>query len=181
MHQAQVRSILKKFLRGQIMAGAGDCKPTVLDTFGGDQRIRKFFDPGRVSAHDNDFQTIIVVEMHMERSNDAFAVIMLQISERLLQVAFVMIKDERNRARNLMVAVMLMMLDEMAADHIGKRLGAVVIAFLPRHHIEIAQKFLRQRGAYARSSGITFHITNALDRNNRAFCVKLQQRSWTEL
>ena len=166
-------------LNGQIVAGAGNRESSVFHAFGGDERVSEFFHRGYATAHDDDFQAVVVIEMDVERGDDALAVIVLQIGERFLQMAFVMIENERDCARDFVVAVMLMMLDEMIADHVGERLRTVVVTFLFRHRIEIAQQFFWQRGAEACGVLIflicAFHITNLFDRNTRGFYVKHQR------
>ena len=92
-------------LHRQIVACAGDSEAAVFYALGGDECIGEFLHGSGPAAGHDDLEAIIVVEVYVQRRYDDAAVAMLQIGERFLQVALVMVKNEGDGASNFLIAV----------------------------------------------------------------------------
>ena len=111
----------------------------MFNPFCSDQLIRDLFDEIGLATHDEHFQTIMVVKMNVNRRNDHFMVVMLDVGQRSLNVLFVMIVNECDGAGNLFRAKFLPVFDEFVPDHVGNRLRSVVISLFPHHFVKLSQ------------------------------------------
>ena len=109
----------------------------MFDASGGDEFVGDFLDGGGLTANDEDLQAVVVVEMDVEGGDDDLVMIVLDVSERGLDVLFVMVVQQGDGAGDFLVAEVLAVLDEAGANHVGYGQGAVVIALLAGHLVEL--------------------------------------------
>jgi hypothetical protein len=136
----------------QVFAGASDGELAVLHALGSNEFIRDAFDDGGLAPNGEYFQAVVVVQMDVERGDDDFVVVVLDVGEGGLDVLFVVVVKECDGAGNFLVAELLMMLDEVGADHVCDGKGAIVIAFLCHHAIELLRQTAWNRNAEAHSA-----------------------------
>lgn len=115
----------------------------MLDAFGADQGIGKCSDALGIAAHDQNFETIIMVEMNVQSRDDEVGMMVLQIGEHGLQTRLVMIEQKRDGARDLTTQTV-PMFDQMSANHVANGKRAVGITLLRSHRIEFARQFRGQ-------------------------------------
>jgi len=126
----------------------------VFHALGGNQCVGDSFDAVGPAADGEDFEAIMVIEMDVQRGDDEFAVVVLDVGEQLHQVRFVMVEHEGDRAGNFACPVLVLVFDKLRADHVGDGERAVVVAFFVRHAVEFTGKFAVERNAEA---GDGFH------------------------
>jgi hypothetical protein len=90
------------------LASRGYGQLTVFHTFCRDQLVRNLFDERSLPPHRLYFQTVMVVQMHVKRSNDDFIVVMLDVGEGCLNVGLVVVVNERDRASNVVFTEVLL-------------------------------------------------------------------------
>lgn len=132
----------------------------MFDAFSGDQLVGEFFDFGALAADGEDFETVVVVEVAVERGDDDVAVFVLEVGEEVLEVVPVVVVHEGDAAGNVGVGLLLPMFDEVGADHVGDGQRAVVVAFFGGHGVEFAGEGGRQGNAEACGGvfhGVTIH------------------------
>jgi hypothetical protein len=67
----------------EIPARGGKHEPAVLDALCCDQRIGELLNQCRLAAHQDHFQTVVVIEMDVNARHDRIVVLMLQFRELL--------------------------------------------------------------------------------------------------
>jgi hypothetical protein len=102
----------------------------VLYAFGRDKFVSDLLNQPRFAAHDQNLQAIVVIEMDMEGGNNDLVVIVLDVGQCGLDVLFVVVVNQSDRARNFFVAEFLAVLDEPVANHVGNGLRTIIVAFL---------------------------------------------------
>ena len=107
----------------------------MLDAFGRDQFVGELLDSLCVAADSEHFETMIVVKMTVQRGNDHFAVLVLQIGKQILQMMMVMIVHQRDAAGDFAVAKLLMVLDKLCSDHVGDGQRPVIVTFFACHAV----------------------------------------------
>ena len=127
---ARVRGLVRVRFR----AGGGDGQLAVLDALGGDELIREAAHGVGAAAHGQDFHAGVVVEMHVQRRDDQFAVVVLDFRQQVLDVPLMVVVDQRHRAGDLVVADLAEMVDQAGAHQVRHGLRAVGIA-LGLHHV----------------------------------------------
>ena len=115
----------------------------MFDALGGHQFIGDLADLRRRAAHHEHFETVVVVQVDMQRRDDDLVVIVLDVGEGGLDVLFVVVVNERDRAGDFFVAEFLAMLDQVVADHVRDGQRPVAVAFLGGHLVQVAQKLGR--------------------------------------
>lgn len=88
-----------------------------------------------------------------------FVVVVLDARERLLNVLPVVVLDQRDGAYDFLAAILLAVLHQLAAEHVGNGERTIVTALRFRHLIELLQQLARQRDA---KSGNRFILHNEL-------------------
>lgn len=126
----------------------------MFDAFGGEQSIGHLTNAVGSPAHGEDFETVVVIEVDMQRGDDQVAVVMLDVGEQVQQMRFVMVVDQCDGAGDFVVAKLLLMFDELSAYHVGHGLRPIFVAFGAHQLIEITREFLVERDA---ESGDRFH------------------------
>jgi cobalt/nickel transport system permease protein len=142
----------------------------VLDTLGADQGIRDFLDcPGFALDHQN-FQAVVMIQMHMHRGKDVVKVRVLEIGKLLVQQAHVMIVNQSHGADDGGVRTFPHFFHQLVADQVAKGFRAVgvsprrdqVIEFLQKAGIDrhsntakIAHRYSQISGAGRTRQGVT--------------------------
>ena len=115
----------------------------MFDAFGGDQFVGDFLDRAGLAADDEDLQAVVVVEVDVEGGDDDLVVVVLDVGEGGLDVLLVVVVNEGDGAGDFLVAEVLAVLDEAGADHVGHGQGAVVVALLAGHLVELLGQVAR--------------------------------------
>jgi hypothetical protein len=139
----------------------------MLDAFGRNQFIRNFFDDAGFAAYDKHFKAIVMIQMNVNRGNNNFVMIVLNIGQRCLHVRFVMVINQRYSSSDVGVAKPLPMLNNFFADHIGNSLGTFVVAFFAGHHVQFLQQFRRQRNAKPAGKLLFHDVSNYQNENEK--------------
>jgi len=105
----------------------------VLDALGSDEAIGHPTDLAGLPTHDQHLETIVVVQVNMERGDNQFVVIVLQVRQRFLKPVFVMVIDQRDRPGDFLVAELLLMFHQVIPNHVGDGQGPVIVTLLPGH------------------------------------------------
>jgi hypothetical protein len=113
----------------------------MLDAFHADESIRHLLDLGPFAFHDQDFQAVIMVEMHVHARQHEFMKSVLKIDEFLRERRHVMIVNERDRSHRLLILIPLLS-DQIVPNQIAERLGSIRV-LLPRNvPIEVIQEMM---------------------------------------
>ena len=70
----------------------------MLDSLGADQGIGDLAHGARLTAHDQDLETIVVVEVHVKSGENGTVVVVLQVGQLLIEQADMMVVDQRDGA-----------------------------------------------------------------------------------
>jgi cobalt/nickel transport system permease protein len=112
----------------------------VLDALHRDQGIGDTTNVLCLSAHDNHFQAIVVIKMHVHRRKDAVKCIVLDIRELLVEKPHVMVVHKRHCSDYLAIWRCPSLLNELLANEISKRLGARGITPIGDVSVEFSQQ-----------------------------------------
>ena len=107
----RIRKTLGPFLfvciRGQMFskfrAGCRDGQAAVLHSLGADEDFGDLLDLTSFASHHQDFEAVVVVQVHVKRREDEAMVFVLQVREPFVQQADVVVVDQRNRADHVAV------------------------------------------------------------------------------
>lgn len=86
------------------------------------QPVGKFSYQRCLSANRQYFQATMMIEMDMHRGDDQFLMVVLNIGQDGLQIAFVMIIDQGDGPGDFLFSTDGLTLDKMSPDHFGQRL-----------------------------------------------------------
>ena len=95
---------------------------------GGDEFIGDFADHPRLAAHQQYFQAIVMVQMHVYGRENHVVMVVLDVRERGLEMRLVMVLDQGNGARDVFAAEFLPVFDQMIANHVSDGQRPVVVA-----------------------------------------------------
>jgi hypothetical protein len=112
----------------------------MFDALGGDERVSHLSNPVGATANGENFQTVTMVQVDVQRGNNQIAMIVLDVRQQLHQMRFVMVVHDGNRAGYFMV-VPLLMFHELGADHVGNGQRPVMITFFLAHPVQLARQF----------------------------------------
>ena len=140
-------------LAREVLAGGGDGEFAVLDAFGGDELVGNLLHQRGLAADDKDFEAVVVVEVDVEGGDDDLVVVVLDVGEGGLDVLFMVVVKEGDRAGDFVVAEVLAMFDEASADHVRHGEGAIVIALLAGHLVELFGQSGRNRNGKTDNAG----------------------------
>lgn len=115
-------------------SGGGYGQASMFHAFGGDQAISEVPNGLGRTAHNQNFHARMVIEMHVQCGDDQIAVVVLDVSQQALDVALVVVIDQRHRPGDLLVPHLAEMFDQVGTDHICNSLRAVGIP-LGLHHV----------------------------------------------
>lgn len=143
----------------QVFAGAGDGQLAVFHALGANEFIGDALDESGLAPDGEYLQAIVAVQMDMERGNDDGVMVVLNVSEDGLNVLLVVVVEQGNGAGNFLVAELLLMLHQAGADHVRDGQGAVVVAFLSHHAIQLPGQAAWNRNAEAHGAflSVLFH------------------------
>ena len=147
----------------------------MLDAFGGDELVGNGFDGGGLAADQQHLHAVVVVEMRVDGGDDDALVIVLDIGQQRLKVALVVVVEQRDRAGDLLVSALLLVLDKLGTDHVGDGERTVGVALLARHRVEVAEKLFVQRNTEPGDAVMvgSFHgVTVVVERNTKPWRVK---------
>jgi len=123
------RSSARDASSGEVFPGAGDGQFAVHYPFRRDQGVGEAANPAGFAAHQQNLQTMVVVQVNMHRGqNDLAAVLVLQSREQTLQMRLVMIVDKGDRPDDLLAWLFPMVLHELGAQHVGDGVRPVRVA-----------------------------------------------------
>jgi hypothetical protein len=123
-------------------------KLAVLDALDADQRIRDFLNLRALPLHDQDFQAVAMIEMHVHAREHERVKSVLNGNEFLCQRRYVMIVHERDRPDRLLILIPFLP-DQIISDKIPERFRSVRV-LLPRNMtVEIIQEMMVERNAEA--------------------------------
>lgn len=134
--------------RSRLRRERGDHGTSVLDTLGGDDPVARHPQLCGRTAHHDDFEAMIVIEMNVQRRDDCLAEFVLHLGELLGQLAHVMVVDNGER-RRADAAFGYVLLGEIRADQIAQRLGAIRVAAALDAAIEALEQVTVHRDAEA--------------------------------
>jgi hypothetical protein len=109
----------------------------MLNAFGGDEFVGNLLHDGGLATDDKDLQAVVVVEVDVEGGNDQLVVVVLNVGERGLDVLFMMVVNEGDGAGNFLSTKVLAVFNEAGANHVGDGQGAVVVALLASHLVQL--------------------------------------------
>ena len=112
----------------------------MLDALGADQRIGDLAHRRRLTANDQNFEAMVVIEMNVQRGKNDVMKIVLNVGELFVQISHVVVIDQRNRANHAAVGGFPHFFHELVADQIAKGLRPVGIAALSDQMIELIQE-----------------------------------------
>ena len=95
----------------------------MLDAFDADEGIGHLSDLRSLAFYDQDFQTVLMIEMHVHTRHDMSLEVVLDVDELPGEVPHMMVVDERDRRHRLTVRLTTPCLThELITDEIAKRL-----------------------------------------------------------
>jgi len=100
----------------------------VFDSFSANQGIGHLADFGGAAAHDQNFETVIVIEVNVKGREDGVMVIVLDGGEFARELADVMIIDEGYGSDYVTTGSFPGLLDKFFPDEIAKGFGTVGVA-----------------------------------------------------
>ena len=98
--------------------GGGDGEFALFDPLGGDEVIGQAMDGICRAAYGKDFHAVMVVEVDVQGGDDEVAVIVLDLGKQALDLALVVIEDQRDGAGDFMVSGMAEVIDQIDAHHL---------------------------------------------------------------
>jgi hypothetical protein len=111
-------------------AGSGPVSAAVFDAFGADEGIGQRFDFGDFAGGDDDFEAVVMVEVDVQSRENVVMVAVLKFRQLFLELADVVVVNERDGSDHLARGVFGSLADELGADEVAEGLGAVgVTAF----------------------------------------------------
>ena len=112
----------------------------MLHAFAGDEFVGDLLEADAGGLGEDDFEAVVVLEMHMLRGNDLLQMTVLDLHQPGLQAGFGVVVDDRDGARHDLPAELLLMRDELLADHLRDGLGAARMAARGDHRVELVGK-----------------------------------------
>src|SRR5437867_9021969 len=103
-------------------------KPTVLNPFGGNQLSSYFVHLVCRPTNDNNFKTVMHVEMNVQTRVDRYAGFVLHIRKNIAQVMRPMIIQKTDNADHFFVALADLLLNQVIANQVANRLRAILIS-----------------------------------------------------
>jgi hypothetical protein len=83
----------------------------------------------------------------VKRGHDDPVVVVLNVRERRLDMLFVMVVNERDRASDVRLTQVLPMFHQLRPNHVCHGQGAIIVALLVNHLVELPGQLSRQRNA----------------------------------
>ena len=102
-------------------------KPTVLNSFGGNQLSRYFVHLVRRSTNDDDFKTVMHIEMNMEARVHPDARLVLHIRKNIAQVMRPMIIQKTDNADHFFISLADLLLNQVIANQVANGLRTILI------------------------------------------------------
>ena len=94
----------------------------MLDTLDADQGIGNFSHLRSLAFHNQDFKTVLVIEMDMHACHDVTLEVVLDVGELPGEIPHMMVVDERDRRDRFTVRIVAPFLThKLTADEIAKR------------------------------------------------------------
>ena len=94
----------------------------MLDAFDADQGIGHFSDLRSLALHDQDFETMLMIEMHMHARHDVTLEVVLDVGELPGEIPHMMVVHEGDRRNRFPIRIAAPFLaNELIADEIAKR------------------------------------------------------------
>ena len=94
-------------------------------TFGRDQCVGHFLNGGGLAFQYENFQAVVMIEMHVKGRQDQMKMIVLHGRQAIRQKAHVVIVDQRQSADDNAVRLLGGFFDEGFPDEVAKRFGTV--------------------------------------------------------
>lgn len=110
------------------------------DTLRRNQRVGHLLYRGGLAFEDQNFETVIVIQMHVKSGQHQMKMIVLHGREAVRQETHVMIVDQRQGADDNTIGLLGGFLDEGVADQVAKRFGTVGVASLTDVLIEFVEQ-----------------------------------------
>ena len=95
------------------------------------------------APHRKNLHAVMMVKVDVHGGNNHIIMVMLDIGQKPLDIALVVVVNEGDGAGDFLVAEVLAVLDEAGADHVGHGQGAVVVALLAGHLVELLGQVAR--------------------------------------
>jgi len=112
----------------------------VLDALGTDEGVGNLLDGAGLTAHDQNFQAIVVIEVHVQSGEDGAVEFVLQVDQFIAQHAYVVIVNQRDGAHHAAIGGLGHLLDELVADQVAEGLGSTGIAALFDEAVEFVEE-----------------------------------------
>src|SRR5215470_1520690 len=129
----------------------------MLDALDADQGIGDFSDFGALPLHDQDFQTVIVIQMNMHARHDVALEVVLDVGKLPGKIPHMVVVHERNRCNRFPVGILTPFLrDKFIANQIAKRFRARSVFAAPNDLIEVVEKVMVQ--GYAETNNLLHRV-----------------------
>lgn len=117
----------------------------MLDALDADEGISHLSDLGSLAFYDQDFQTVLMIEMHVHTRHDMSLEVVLDVGELPGEVPHMMVVDERDRRHRLTVRLTTpFLIHELITDEIAKRFRTCEVFPTPDDLIEVVQEMVVQ-------------------------------------
>jgi len=124
----------------EIFARAQEGDFAEFDAAGANQPVRDFLYDVGFSAHDNDFEAIVGVDVNVSCRNNIFKVVMLKVAYPVVKVARMVVEHHADRSHDFARNIFPFVRGESVTDQIPDRFGAVSVLF----RFDVRIKFFEQ-------------------------------------
>jgi len=111
----------------------------MFDAFKAEELIGKRFGLRAASFEDDDFQAVVMIEMHVRACQHLTLIIVLRGNQLLRQLRLMMIVDQRESGNDDLVGEDIFR-DKVIAYDVANRLRPIAVAFLLDHSVKPFQK-----------------------------------------
>ena len=118
------------------------------------QGVRNAPDIGGITSQDQNFETVVVIQMNVSCRNDLFEVFVLHSSQSIVELPDMMIVNEGYSSDHLCSRVANRLRDQGFAHQIPKRFGAICISLLRDHPIELIEQRRRNSDSDSAQFGL---------------------------
>src|SRR5262249_20804800 len=130
-------------------ARGGDGQASVLHALGADESIRDTFHYAGLAPDDEHLQTVVMIQVNVQRGKDMVEVRMLQIGQFLVEQADMVVVNQGDGADHVTIRTFPRFLHEFVANQIAEGFRAVVISAGSDQPVELLQKLRIYRYANA--------------------------------
>ena len=112
----------------------------MLDALRADERVGDLAHRGGLAANHQNFEAVVVVEVHVQRGKNHVMEIVLDVGELFVQIPYVVVIDQGDGANHAALGRFPGFFDELVANEIAEGFRPVGIAALSNEAVELIEE-----------------------------------------